>query len=95
MLRRARRPAARPRPLRSSVITERKGVAHGRQRNGEVPEDPLVPTPQAIGKAVVTLLGICGCTHKEGYLDIVMVAIAGALLALVAVIALGSVAGSF
>ena len=28
--------------------------------------------------AVVTLLAVCGCTHKESYLDIVVVAIAGA-----------------
>jgi H+/gluconate symporter-like permease len=45
--------------------------------------------------AVVTLLAVCGCTHKESYLDIVVVAILGAILALVAVIAVGSFAGSF
>ncbi|HZR73335.1 GntP family permease [Bradyrhizobium sp.] len=45
--------------------------------------------------AVVTLLAICGSTHRDSYLDIVMVGIVGALVALVAVIALGSVAGSF
>jgi H+/gluconate symporter-like permease len=45
--------------------------------------------------AVVTLLAVCGSTHGESYLDILMVAIVGALLALVAVIALGSVFGSF
>lgn len=45
--------------------------------------------------AVVTLLAVCGVTHKEGYLDIVMAGIVGALLALVTVIILGSVAGSF
>jgi len=45
--------------------------------------------------AVVTLLGICGCTHKESYFDIVMVAIVSALLALAAVIVLGSWLGSF
>jgi H+/gluconate symporter-like permease len=45
--------------------------------------------------AVVTLLAVCGCTHKESYLDIVMVAIVSAVLALVAVIALGSAFGSF
>jgi hypothetical protein len=33
--------------------------------------------------------------HHEGYFDIVMVAIAGALIALAAVIALGSVFASF
>ncbi|MGH6739766.1 MAG: GntP family permease, partial [Bradyrhizobium sp.] len=45
--------------------------------------------------AVVTLLAVCGATHRESYLDIVMVAIVGALIALVAVIALGSTFGSF
>jgi H+/gluconate symporter-like permease len=45
--------------------------------------------------AVVTLLSVCGVTHKEGYLDIVMAAIMSALIALVVVIALGSLVGSF
>ncbi|MEM8571384.1 MAG: GntP family permease [Pseudomonadota bacterium] len=45
--------------------------------------------------AVVTMLAVCGCTHKESYLDIVMVAVVGALLALIAVIVLGGVFGSF
>jgi H+/gluconate symporter-like permease len=45
--------------------------------------------------AVVTLLSVCGSTHRESNLDIVMVAIVGALLALVAVIILGSAVGSF
>jgi H+/gluconate symporter-like permease len=45
--------------------------------------------------AVVTLLAVCGSTHRESYFDIVMVAIVGALIALAAVIAIGSVAGSF
>lgn len=45
--------------------------------------------------AVVTLLAVCGSTHRESYLDIVMVGIVSALVALAAVIALGSVFGSF
>lgn len=45
--------------------------------------------------AVVTLLSVCGVTHKEGYLDIVMTAIASALIALIVVIVLGSLVGSF
>jgi H+/gluconate symporter-like permease len=45
--------------------------------------------------AVVTLLAVCGSNHRESYRDIVMVAIFGALLALVVVIALGSLVGSF
>ncbi len=45
--------------------------------------------------AVVTLLAVCGSTHKDSYLDIVMVAIVSAVLALVAVIVLGTLFGSF
>jgi H+/gluconate symporter-like permease len=45
--------------------------------------------------AVVTLLAVCGSTHRESYFDIVMVAIVGAVIALVTVIALGSAFGSF
>ena len=45
--------------------------------------------------AVVTLLAVCGSTHRESYFDIVMVAIVGALLGLVAVIGLGTAFGSF
>src|SRR5215831_14466080 len=45
--------------------------------------------------AVVTLFAVCGTTHRESYLDIVMVAIVGATIALVAVIALGTTFGSF
>jgi H+/gluconate symporter-like permease len=45
--------------------------------------------------AVVTLLAVCGSTHRESYFDIVMVAIVGAIVALAAVITLGSIFGSF
>jgi H+/gluconate symporter-like permease len=45
--------------------------------------------------AVVTLLAVCGSTHRESYLDIVMVGIVSAILALVAIILLGSALGSF
>jgi H+/gluconate symporter-like permease len=45
--------------------------------------------------AVVTLLAVCGVSHRESYLDIFVVAIVGALLALAAVIALRSALGSF
>ena len=45
--------------------------------------------------AVVTLLAVCGSTHRESYLDIVMAAIVGPIIALAAVIALGSWIGSF
>jgi hypothetical protein len=43
----------------------------------------------------VTLLAVCGSTHRDSYFDIVMVAIVDALLALVAVIILGTTVGSF
>jgi len=45
--------------------------------------------------AVVTLLAVCGSTHRESYFDIVMVGIVSAILALGAVIVLGSMFGSF
>ncbi|MCU0955036.1 MAG: GntP family permease [Hyphomicrobium sp.] len=45
--------------------------------------------------AVVTMLAVCGCSHRESYLDIVMVAIVGAVLALIAVIGLGTMFGTF
>ncbi len=45
--------------------------------------------------AVVTLLALCGASHRESYFDIVMVGIVGAVLALTAVIGLGAMLGSF
>ncbi len=45
--------------------------------------------------AVVTMLAVCGTTHRESYWDIVMVGIVGALIALAAVIVVGSLVGSF
>jgi H+/gluconate symporter-like permease len=45
--------------------------------------------------AVITLLAVCGSTHRESYFDIVMAAIVGPIIALAAVIALGSLLGSF
>jgi len=45
--------------------------------------------------AVVSLLAVCGSTHRESYRDIVVVCILGAMIALVAVIVLGSLFGSF
>jgi len=45
--------------------------------------------------AVVTLLAVCGVTHRDSYKDIFVVAIVGALIALAAVIVLGSIFGSF
>lgn len=45
--------------------------------------------------AVVTLLAVCGATHRQSYGGIVMVGIVGPLLALAVVIALGTLVGSF
>jgi H+/gluconate symporter-like permease len=45
--------------------------------------------------AVVTLLAVCGSKHRESYFDIVMVGIVNAIVALVAVILLGTAFGSF
>ncbi len=45
--------------------------------------------------AVLTLLSISGLSHRESYLDMLMTVIVGVIIALVAVIALGSLFGSF
>jgi H+/gluconate symporter-like permease len=45
--------------------------------------------------AVVTLLAVCGSKHGDSYFDVVMAAIVGPIIALIAVIALGSAVGSF
>ena len=45
--------------------------------------------------AVITLLSICKLTHRQSYLDIFIVAVLGPIAALIALIALGSLFGSF
>jgi len=45
--------------------------------------------------AVVTLLAVCGSTHRKSYFDMVMANIVGPIIALAVVIALGSTLGSF
>ena len=45
--------------------------------------------------AVVTVLAICGLTHRQSYKDIFVVAVAIPLVALVVVITLGSLVGGF
>jgi len=45
--------------------------------------------------AVVTLLAVCGATHKDAYFDIVMTAIVGPVLALAAIVVLATFVGSF
>jgi H+/gluconate symporter-like permease len=45
--------------------------------------------------AVVTVLAVCGSSHRESYFDIVMVGVVSSLVALAAVIGLGTLFGSF
>jgi H+/gluconate symporter-like permease len=45
--------------------------------------------------AVITLLAICGLTHRDSYLDIAVVAVAIPIVALVFLIGMGTVFGSF
>lgn len=45
--------------------------------------------------AVVTLLAVCGSTHRKSYFDMVMANVVGPIIALVVVILLGSTLGSF
>ncbi|MFB9147237.1 hypothetical protein ACFFU2_12000 [Halomonas alkalicola] len=45
--------------------------------------------------AVITLLSICGLTHRQAYLDIAVVAVVVPILSLVLLIALGTLVGSF
>ncbi|HAV47723.1 MAG TPA: citrate transporter, partial [Psychrobacter sp.] len=45
--------------------------------------------------AVITLLAICGLTHKQSYLNVAMVTIVIPLIAVVAIIILGTMFGSF
>ena len=44
---------------------------------------------------MVTLLAVCESAHRRSYFDILIAGIVGPTIALVAVIALGSVLGSF
>lgn len=45
--------------------------------------------------AVITLLAVCGSTHRKSYLDVLMCCIVGPLIGLFAVIMLGGMLGSF
>ncbi|MDP2357522.1 MAG: GntP family permease [Beijerinckiaceae bacterium] len=45
--------------------------------------------------AVITLLAICSLTHREAYLDIAVVALAVPIIALIVLISLGTMLGSF
>ena len=45
--------------------------------------------------AVITLLAICGLTHKQSYLNVAMVTMVIPLAAVITVITLGTMFGSF
>lgn len=45
--------------------------------------------------AIITLLAVCQSSHRESYFDIVILGIIGPILALIAIIGLGSAFGSF
>jgi H+/gluconate symporter-like permease len=45
--------------------------------------------------AVITLLAICGLTHRQSYADIGMVSVVVPAVALITVIVLGSTVGTF
>lgn len=45
--------------------------------------------------AVITLLSICGLSHRQAYLDIAAVAVIGPIIALILLILVGSLVGSF
>ena len=45
--------------------------------------------------AVITLLLICGVTHRQGYKDIAVVSVVCPLIATITVLALGTMFGSF
>ncbi len=47
------------------------------------------------GGAVITLLQICNLSHRDSYLDIFAVSVAGPVIAVIAVIMLGTLFGSF
>ena len=76
------------------------------QRAAEIGMDPaLLHRVAVIGSgtldtlphngAVVTLLAVCGSNHRVSYRDIIVVGIVGPILALIAIIILGSMFGSF
>ena len=45
--------------------------------------------------AVITLLTICGLTHRTSYFDIAMVAVVGPFAATTLVVLIGSIVGGF
>jgi len=59
----------------------------------EVVTDRLDALPH--NGAVITLLSVCKLTHREAYWDIFIVACAIPVAALIAIVTLGSLVGSF
>jgi H+/gluconate symporter-like permease len=80
-----RRPTCR---LPRSRGSTRPDASRGRHRRGHARQ----PAAQRRGRH---LLAVCGTTHRQSYIDIVMACIVGALIALAVVILLGSLVGSF
>ena len=64
-------------------------------RRSSSPGSSRAIPPVSAGRLNASGVAVCGSTHRESYLDIVMVGIVSALVALVAVVALGSMFGSF
>ena len=56
---------------------------------------PLGFLGNIIAVIVITLLAICGLTHRQGYFDLAMAGMVGPILSLVVLITLGTLFGSF
>lgn len=75
-------------------IASRQGIAPGLlHRVAVIGSGTLDILPH--NGAVVSLLAICGLKHRDSYFDIVMVGIVSSVIALAAVIGLGTALGSF
>ncbi len=91
------RPDHRPRRARRHLSSARGGHRHGPRpaasRRGDRSRHARQPAAQWRGRDACS--PVCGSNHSASYKDIFMVAILGAIVALVAVIVLGSTVGSF
>src|SRR5687768_11810475 len=81
-------PSDRDLTVRDAVLSIEGGPPHHTISAGTLDALPHNGT-------VLILLSICGLTHRESYLDMVMTAIVSCIIALVAILVLGSVFGSF
>ena len=89
-------PTLRPLPQKSSVRPVAAVPASRMPAPLRSVKSPRAGSANQEAKAaVVTLLAVCDSTHGKSYFDIVMVGIVGAIVALVAVIVLGTMFGSF